>query len=125
MPELIDKTQDSQNQVVRELPNASTVLIMGILSLVMCGPIGLVLGIIGLLLGKKAIVNYDQNPSLWTESSFKNLKAGKTCSMIGVILSSIMVVVLIAYFIFIFWLISGAANSNLDPFFQESENYFY
>lgn len=79
------------------LPNATAVLVLGIISLVGCfcyGIIGLVLGIIALVLSGKAARLYTSNPSLYTEASFKNMKAGKVCAIIGTCLSA-------AYFIFL------------------------
>lgn len=86
------------------LPNATAVLILGILSIVTCccyGVIGLILGIIALVLSKKDKVLYNINPSVYTESSFKNLNAGRICAIIGLVLNIIYLliyIVLIAMF---------------------------
>lgn len=72
------------------LPNASAVLVLGILSIITCwcyGFIGLILGIIGLVLSGKPLKLYKDNPELYTESSYKNVKAGKICSIIGLAIS--------------------------------------
>lgn len=113
MEQQVPPTQSySQPPVQQDLPNATAVLIMGILSLVLCGLIGLILGIIGLNMGNKALALYDQNAGLYTESSFKNAKAGKTCSLIGVILGSVGIVIAIVYFIFVFAVVGAAAAGN-------------
>lgn len=83
------------------LPNATTILVLGIVSLVMCGIIGLVCGIIALSLANKDLALYQAQPNAYTISSFNNLKSGKTCATIGIILSSVVFVFLIIYFIFI------------------------
>lgn len=88
--------------IQRALPNATPVLILGILSIVTCccyGVIGIILAIIALVLSKKDRALYAANMSLYTEGSFKNLNAGRVCAIIGLILNILlllMVVVLIA-----------------------------
>lgn len=82
------------------LPNSTGVLVLGILSIVFCfcyGLIGLTLGIIALVMANKANKLYLENPHTYSESSFKNMKAGKVCAIIGVCLSSLYLVVIIIY----------------------------
>ena len=82
------------------LPNATASLVLGILSIVMfcCnGLIGLILGIIGLVLGNKAVALYKQWPGVYSEGSYKNASAGKTCSIIGLALCALYVFVIIAF----------------------------
>jgi hypothetical protein len=64
------------------------------------------MGIIALVLASKAKALYDQNPDLYSESSFNNLKAGRICAIIGLILSALVTL----YYIIVF-LIMGAAFS--------------
>ena len=82
------------------LPNATAVLVMGILSIVLVCfyGIGLVLGIIGLALGSKGRKLYKANPEIY--SGYGNLNAGWIMSIVGVALSGL-------YLLFI--LIFGAA----------------
>ena len=86
------------------LPNATAALVLGIISIPTCicyGIIGLACGIIALILAGKAKKLYDENPSLYTIGSFKNMQAGKVCGIIGVSLSSlylIYVIVVLAFF---------------------------
>ncbi len=102
----------SQNQVqsgIQELPNATTTLVMGILSIAGCwlyGIISFVLAIIGLSMGSKGKKLYAQNPGLYTESSYKNLKAGHTMSLIGLILSSFWLFIIIIYILVIIFAVS-------------------
>lgn len=94
-----------QNQ--QALPNATGVLVLGIVSIATCvcyGIPGLILGIIALVLANKANKLYLENPSNYSESSFKNMKAGKICAIIGLSLSS-----LFAIWVIIYVLILGAA----------------
>jgi hypothetical protein len=78
-------------------PNATTALVLGILSLVLCGIIGIILGIIGIVMANQGDKEYQANPGAYTESSYKNLKAGKTCSIIGICLGSLGIVIAIIY----------------------------
>lgn len=91
------------------LPGASTVLTMGIISivgsLVCCGPFAAIFSIIGLSKAKSAQQIYDQNPG--TYSGIENVKTGKILSYIGLGLSLIMLVLTIIYFGAIIALISS------------------
>jgi M penetrans paralogue family 26 len=101
-----------QQQPQQPLPNATPVLVLGILSIVLClcyGIIGLALGIVALILAAKSKKLYADNPELYTQASYKNLNAGRICAIIGVILS----VLFIAYIIFIIALV-GFENLG-DP----------
>ncbi|MCW3082884.1 MAG: hypothetical protein JWP12_250 [Bacteroidetes bacterium] len=92
-----------------ELPNATAVLVLGIISIIGCfcyGIIGVTLGIISLVLAGRATALYNQNPSLYTVSSFKNMSAGKICGIIGLIISSLWM------FFWIYLLIVGVAASH-------------
>jgi len=81
------------------LPNANTILMLGIFSIVVgfcCGffaIVGLALGIVALALAPKAIEMYQANPSMYTESSLKNINAGKICAIIGIVLSGILMMI--------------------------------
>jgi uncharacterized protein YacL len=93
---------EKQNPIA--LPNASAVLILGIASIVGCccyGIVGLIFAIIALVLAGNSRSLYQANPANYTESSYKNLNAGKICAIIGLVLSSLVVlsyVVIIAKF---------------------------
>lgn len=87
------------------LPNATAVLVLGILSIITCccfyGLLSLVLGIIALVLSKKDIALYLANAGMYTEGSYKNLKAGRVCAIIGLVFSAIIIIaciVFISYF---------------------------
>ncbi|MDB5199540.1 MAG: hypothetical protein JWO92_1503 [Chitinophagaceae bacterium] len=71
--------RDYLNMQHKALPNATVVLVLGILSLVVCQ----LLGIIGWLLANQDMRLYNDNPGLYSESSLSTLKAGKICSIIG------------------------------------------
>ncbi|AZA58369.1 DUF4190 domain-containing protein [Chryseobacterium shandongense] len=84
----------------QKLPNATAVLILGIVSIVGCccySIPGLIAGIIALVLAKKDGQLYKNNPTLY--SNYGQLNAGKIMAIIGIVLSilyAVYIVVLIA-----------------------------
>ena len=85
------------------LPNATAALVLGIISLVgaLCyGIVGVICGIIGLVLANKDRKLYQAAPELYSSSSYSTLNAGRVCSLIGLILGSLILVVTIFYIIF-------------------------
>jgi len=74
----------------KEVPNATAVLVLGIISIVGCfcyGVIGIITGIVALILANNGNVQYNQDPSLYTQASYKNLRAGRICAIIGLSIS--------------------------------------
>jgi uncharacterized membrane protein len=89
-PQQGQNANQQYNQI--PLPNSAAVLVLGILSIVLCmcaGIVGLICGIIALVLANKANAIYQTNPNSFTLASFKNMKAGKICAIIGTILSAL------------------------------------
>ena len=90
--EIIHNTQ-------RDLPNATAILVLGILSLIFCwcyGVLGLILGIIAVAMAGTQRKMYWESPLEYTESSFKNVNAGRTCAIIAICISA---------FVFLFWIL--------------------
>ena len=84
----------------KALPNATAVLVLGIISIVTCccyGIIGLPCGIIAVVLANKDSKLYHSNPQRYT--GYSNVNAGKILGIIGIVLN----VIFIAYII---WIIS-------------------
>jgi len=110
----------SQSQM--PLPNATAVLVLGILSLVGCfcyGVLGLICAIIALVLASKDMRMYMANPSSFTPGSYSNLRAGRVCAIIGLCIS-------IAYFLFVLFIIISVGFEALrDPghFYQYWNNH--
>jgi uncharacterized membrane protein len=80
----------------QQLPNATLVLVMGILSIVGCccyGLPGLIFGVVAIILGSKATKLYKQDPQLYT--GYGNVQAGKIMGIIGVVLSVLAVIFLL------------------------------
>jgi uncharacterized membrane protein len=100
------------------LPNATAVLVTGIISIVGCfcyGIVGLICGIIALVLAKKDMALYNANPSSYLPGSFNNLKAGRTCAIIGLILSALYVI----FYIVIILIFGAAILSNPQEIFNQ------
>ncbi|MCW3102356.1 MAG: hypothetical protein JWO09_796 [Bacteroidetes bacterium] len=99
---------------LQELPNSTAVLVLGIISLPVCfcyflfGIPGLVLSIISLVLSNKAQVIYDENPALYTQASYNNMKAGKICAIIGLSINAVCLIGMIIYVVFIATVFSSA-----------------
>lgn len=110
--EIIEKTK-------RDLPNATIILVLGILSLVFCwcyGFIGLVLGIVAVVLAGAQRKAYLQSPDEYTEASYKNINSGRICGIIGICLSVVIVVLLILTMVGVAILGAGAAFEGLNNF---------
>lgn len=93
------------------VPYSTAVLVLGILFIVGCsvfGFIGLVMGIIALVLAGKGKRMFNENPRMYSISSFNNLKAGQICAIIGTILSGIYL-----FYIIIMLLIVGSAMMGM------------
>lgn len=93
---------------MKNLPNATATLVLGIISIVGCflyGIPGIVCGIIAIVLYKKDKTLYDSNPAMY-EMSYKNSKAGYVCGIIGLILSILFFLALIVYFIVVVSVVS-------------------
>jgi M penetrans paralogue family 26 len=92
----------------QKLPNATAVLVLGILSIITCccyGVLGIILGTIALYLFSSDRKLYNSNPSAYT--NYQNLNIGRILAIIGLVLSVLMLV-------FIVWLISIVGLENLN-----------
>ncbi len=80
----------------QKLPNATTVLVLGIIAIVTSccyGVPGIVTSLISLALYKKDNARYKKNPGLY--SNYSNLKTGMILNVIGLVLG---VIFLVYYF---------------------------
>ena len=85
---------DISQQSRQNLPNPNTVLILGIASILLCwwhfiSVIGIALALTALILANKETRLYYQNPGTYSESSLNNVKTGRICALIGLIISLI------------------------------------
>lgn len=113
--------EELQNQKV-SLPNAVTVLVLGICSIVFsCALVGLVCGIIGLVLSGKGMKMHKENPDMYL--NYGMLNAGKITSIIGICISGLSIL----YYIFVV-IIFGAffatefGFEGLEEFIDAAEN---
>ena len=82
---------------------------MGICAIVICG-LGPILGTIGLVMSGAGKRLYQANPSMYKESSFKNLNAGRICSIIGLCLGVLVWIYYIVVLVFVGAAIQGATH---------------
>ena len=92
----------------RALPNATAVLVLGILSIVVC----FITGIIALVMAKKEMGLYNANPGMYTPASLSNIKTGKICAIIGIVLQGIAVLVYIVIIVAAAGAIGAAGGFN-------------
>jgi len=88
-----NQNYSNQNESFSKLTLSGTgiVLTLGILSLVLAGIIGMVLGIIAVSKGNGIILLVESNPGKYNESNLGQAKAGKICGIIGIVLSSLII----------------------------------
>jgi ABC-type phosphate transport system permease subunit len=88
----------------QRLPNATLVLVMGILSIVGCcfySIPGFIFGIIALVVGKKATNEYNEAPDNYT--GIENVKAGKIMAIIGMVISLLYLIMIIGVIVYFGW----------------------
>jgi uncharacterized membrane protein len=106
---LVSSSGNNLNQ--QNLPNATVALVLGIISIIgsVCyGIVGLICGIVGLILANKDRKMYQAAPELYAASSFGTSNAGRTCCIIGIILSSLLILVIIL--VFVWFMFSNYSN---------------
>ncbi len=110
---------DVSNTLRPQAPNATAILILGILSIVLSclggGIVGLVLGIICLILTAQSKRLIRASGESYDESSIKNVEAGRICGIIGVCLGGLLMVFWILYLLFFVSLFTAAVTSSGFP----------
>lgn len=98
MENTIPNQGNASFQQAKDLPGATAVLVLGILSLVFMGLIGLILAIIAVSKAKDCKQAYLANPSAYTLSSYKNMNGGRICAIISmsILAAVILIVILVA-----------------------------
>ncbi|UUV21076.1 CCC motif membrane protein [Paenimyroides aestuarii] len=86
----------NNNIVPSNLPNATAVLVLGILSIIGCCfyGIGVVFGIIALVLASKDMKLYKSNPNAYT--NYSTLNTGRILAIIGIVLFIVSIIILLA-----------------------------
>ena len=87
----------------QKLPNATAVLVLGILSILGCCfyAVGIIFSIIALVMAKKDMALYALNPGMY--DNFGNLKTGRILAIIGLVLNIITIISTIAFIAFFGW----------------------
>jgi uncharacterized protein YqhQ len=88
----------------QQLPNATATLVLGILSIVVC----FVCGIIALVISNRDLDLYKSNPEDFSVASYNNIKAGRICAIVGIVLQVIGAIIYCCFLYFIF--------NNMDRF---------
>lgn len=93
-----ESRQQYTEPVRQNLPNSAPVLILGILSIVLScwyfSFLGIILGIVTLVLAGKDLSLYQSHPDMYSLSSYNNLKAGRTCAIIGLSMAIVFFVIM-------------------------------
>jgi hypothetical protein len=88
-------TQPNAGGFQQDLPGASGAQVLGILSIIFCGLIGLILAIISLSKVHEAERLLQQNPGSYTSSSISKVRTGKVCSIISLGLLGLIILIAI------------------------------
>ena len=97
------------------LPNATASLVLGIISIVgsLCyGLVGVICGIIGLVLANKDRKLYESAPGMYSSSSYSQSNSGRICSIVGLVIGAIFLLLIIFYFIIFGSFIMEAARHS-------------
>ncbi len=97
----------------QNLPNSVAILVLGILSICFCwcyGILSIIMGIIALVLSGTAEKEYKLNMYKYSLASYKNMKAGRICAIIGLCLSALYIILLIIYFVVFGAMLFGASK---------------
>lgn len=116
------QNQGGEQPVVKQdLPNSTAVLVLGIISIILfcCYGIGLILSIIALVLASKDLNRYMQDPAMYSENSYKNLKIGRITAIIGLVLSG----VYLAWVIYFFMQYGGSQEEMMKQYKDLIEQY--
>lgn len=88
----------------QNLPNATAVLILGIVSIVGCccyGIPGIIAGAVGLFLYSKDKALYLKNPEQYL--NYNNLKTGRILSIIGIVISLLYIITIVIFGVIFGW----------------------
>ena len=75
-----------------------------------CWGIGAILGVVALVVAKKDLAMYNENPQLY--SNYSNLKTGRILAMIGIGIS-------VVYLLYVLYLVSTIGMSGIEEMQRE------
>lgn len=82
----------NNNTIQQELPNSTAILVLGILSIIFAGLIGIILACIALSMSGKARSLYRDYPQEYTAASYSRMNAGRICAIVGLCLVAVLIV---------------------------------
>lgn len=106
----INATEHTSSTKPVMLPYSIAILVCGIVSIVVLCYFGWITSIISLVLFNRAKKLYDENPGMYNPSSFNMAKSGRTCAIIGLILSIVATIFWVFYIIFIVYLVGQTGH---------------
>ncbi|HOY31739.1 MAG TPA: CCC motif membrane protein [Bacteroidales bacterium] len=96
------------------IPYSVTAMVFGIVSIAVTCWFGWVAAIVALVLYKKGMAIYYENPTDYKRSSLGMLRTAKICGIIGLIVSIITTLVYILYILFIMGMINYSSHFNFN-----------
>ncbi len=99
----------------KKLPNATAVLVLGILSIILCwcyGVIGVICGGIALYLAAQDMKLYKEEPEAYI--NYQNLNIGRILAIIGLVISTI-------YMIFTIYMLVVIGEDGMKSFIENLE----
>ncbi len=97
MSEILDAGASTGRTGNEKLPGSSAVLVLGIIGLVLFfNLIGLICSIVSVSMASGALKAYNADPDRYDEASFKQVKSGRTCAIIGMSLFGLVVVIVVS-----------------------------
>lgn len=98
------KNSESPIDAPIHLPNATVVLTLGILSIVLCwcdGIPGMIMAIVALVLANRDLTLYADNPGKYSLNSYNNVKTGRTVAIIGLVLAGVFLFIILISLLFL------------------------
>lgn len=94
----------------RYAPYAITAMIFGIVSIAAMCYFGWVAAIVALVLYRKGMAAYRQNPQIFKQQSLGMLNTARVCGIIGLVVSLVTLVLYILYICFIVGMVTSHAH---------------
>ena len=83
------------NTVKEDLPNSTAILVLGILSIVFAGLIGIILAIIALSMWGNVKTLYRDYPQDYNVVSYNRANAGRICAIVGLCLVGLILLIVL------------------------------
>ncbi len=90
----------NSNRSPVDLPNSTAILVLGILSIIFAGLIGIILAIIALSMSRNARHAYEDYPGDYTQASYSRVNAGRICAIIGLSLVALLLIIILVILAF-------------------------